>query len=31
MYWPGNKLGHGREDVAKLWNSLKNILSDINI
>ena len=29
IYWPGNKLGHGREDVAKLWNSLKNILSEI--
>ena len=29
IYWPGNKLGHGREDVAKFWNSLKNILSEI--
>ena len=29
IYWPGNKLGHGREDVAKLWNSLKNIFIDI--
>ena len=28
IYWPGNKIGHGREDVAKLWNSLKEILSD---
>ena len=28
IYWPGNKLGHGREDVIKLWNSLKNILSE---
>ncbi|MDC1338198.1 ester cyclase [Pelagibacteraceae bacterium] len=26
--WPGNKLGHGREDVIKLWNSLKNMLSE---
>ena len=30
IYWPGNKLGHGREDVSKLWNSLKDIFSDIN-
>ena len=29
IYWPGNKLGHGREDIAKLWNSLKSILTDI--
>ena len=29
IYWPGNKLGHGREDVVKFWNSLKNILSEI--
>ena len=29
IYWPGNKLGHGREDVAKFWNSLKDILSEI--
>ena len=29
IYWPGNKLGHGREDIAKLWNSLKNIFTDI--
>ena len=29
IYWPGNKLGHGREDVGKFWNSLKNILSEI--
>ncbi len=28
IYWPGNKLGHGREDVAKLWNSLKDILNN---
>ncbi|MDB9718303.1 ester cyclase [Candidatus Pelagibacter sp.] len=28
IYWPGNKLGHGREDVIKLWNSLKDILSE---
>jgi len=29
IYWPGNKLGHGREDIAKLWNSLKNIFTEI--
>ena len=28
IYWPGNKIGHGREDVANLWNSLKEILTD---
>ena len=30
IFWPGNKLGHGREDVAKFWNSLKNIFTEIN-
>ena len=29
IYWPGNKLGHGREDVSKFWNSLKDIFTDI--
>ena len=29
IYWPGNKFGHGREDIVKFWNSLKNILSEI--
>jgi len=29
IFWPGNKIGHGREDVMSLWNSLKNILSNI--
>jgi len=29
IFWPGNKVGHGREDVMSLWNSLKNILSNI--
>ena len=28
IYWPGNKIGHGREDVVKFWNSLKEILTD---
>jgi predicted ester cyclase len=28
IYWPGNKIGHGREDVSKFWNSLKEILTD---
>ena len=28
IYWPGNKIGHGRDDVVKLWKSLKNILSN---
>jgi len=29
IYWPGNRLGHGREDVVKFWNSLKNIFTEI--
>ena len=29
IYWPGNKLGHGREDILKFWNSLKDIFTDI--
>jgi len=29
IYWPGNKLGHGREDVANFWNSLKSIFTEI--
>jgi len=29
IYWPGNRLGHGREDVAKFWNSLKNNFTEI--
>ena len=24
-FWPGNKLGHGREDVQEKWNSIKQI------
>ena len=22
IYWPGNKIGHGREDIEKFWNNL---------
>ena len=29
IYWPGNRLGHGREDVANFWNSFKNIFTKI--
>jgi len=29
IYWPGNKLGHGREDIFKFWSSLKDIFTDI--
>ncbi len=29
IFWPGNKLGHGREDVKKFWNSLKSPFSKI--
>ena len=28
IYWPGNKIGHGREDVALFWNSLKEGFSE---
>ena len=27
IYWPGNKIGHGREDIVKFWNNLKNTFS----
>jgi len=30
IFWPGNKTGHGREDVSKFWNSIKNALNNIN-
>ena len=30
IFWPGNKIGHGREDISKLWNSIKNALKNIN-
>ena len=30
LFWPGNKIGNGSEDVMKYWDSLKFILSDIN-
>ena len=30
IFWPGNKIGHGREDVSKYWNSIKNALNDID-
>ena len=29
IYWPGNRLGHGREEVAKFWNSLKSVFTEI--
>ena len=30
IFWPGNKIGHGREDISKFWNSIKNALKNIN-
>jgi len=30
IFWPGNKMGHGREDIAKFWSSIKNPLKNIN-
>ena len=29
IYWPGNKIGHGREDIIKFWKTLKSTLSDM--
>ena len=26
--WPGNKIGHGREDIEKFWQSLKGAFSN---
>ena len=30
VFWPGNKIGHGREEISKFWNSIKNALKNIN-
>ena len=30
IYWPGNKIGHGREDIEKFWKSLKGAFSNFN-
>ena len=30
IFWPGNKIGHGREDISKFWNSIRNALKNIN-
>ena len=29
IFWPGNKIGHGREVIKEKWNSLKVIFSNI--
>ncbi len=29
IFWPGNKICHGRESIKKKWNSLKAIFSNI--
>ena len=29
IFWPGNRIGHGREAIKEKWNSLKAIFSDI--
>ena len=29
IFWPGNKIGHGRESIKEKWISLKSIFSDI--
>ena len=28
IFWPGNRLGHGREDVTKFWNTLSNTFTN---
>ena len=28
IYWPGNKIGHGREDIEQFWQSLKGAFSN---
>ena len=28
IYWPGNKIGHGREDIEKFWQSLMRAFSN---
>tara|TARA_B100000212_G_scaffold186565_1_gene140737 strand:- start:334 stop:1296 length:963 start_codon:yes stop_codon:yes gene_type:complete len=30
IFWPGNKIGHGREEISNFWNSIKNALININ-
>ena len=30
IFWPGNKIGHGREEISKFWNSIKKALKNIN-
>ena len=29
IYWPGNRIGHGREDIVKFWSLIKEALSNI--
>ena len=29
IFWPGNKIGHGREEIKEKWNSLKAMFSNI--
>jgi len=29
IYWPGNRIGHGREDIVKFWKLLKDALGNI--
>ena len=29
IFWPGNQIGHGREDIVKKWNTIKEIFSNI--
>jgi len=29
IYWPGNRIGHGREDIVKFWKLLKEALNNI--
>jgi len=29
IYWPGNRIGHGREDIVKFWKLIKDALGNI--
>ena len=29
IFWPGNKIGHGREEISEFWNSIKKALKKI--
>ena len=30
IFWPGNRIGHGREDIINFWNTLSKSFQNIN-